>query len=457
MSRRRRKEQKRKEKRLERLPEKLQRKRDRQERYKARRMPGWIRTGLVVALFAVIIVGAIIIWPKPSPVIPELIPGDVDILQQDMFYIFINETGAVQIDYMHGRFGAGTFEGNQPLNVSIIRIFEESSINFTFPDTNVFYDYFGNAYNIIPIVDSDSLEYTINAIYPNFVTGDSLRHLEGGSQMVGWYSLFWDYYLNSSDNAFLATEILENMFTFTFTIQPENNTLPYNTPTIVHCNITYNTLRLDGNTLNYGESMIIFPKQVYNDTTLLANITVHDVIRIGSNINPNQNPTINNETHIGFRALPITVSMSQNQSWGYTFDLNVTRFTNTSFCLFDFTTPENKFFMQSGNTPTVEEQPMHFPKSEMTIDTPWSDRFKRNVTNFYFRFPKVIVNNSAISYQVELHQPRAQLRPSNLFKSEINTPKPRNPMGSFPTEVNEWKTLITIPTLSNLRRLPIIK
>lgn len=420
-------------------------------------MPGWIRTGLVVTLLAVIIVGAIIIWPKPPPITPEPIPGDVDILQQDMFYIFINNAGEVQIDYMHGRFAAGTFEGNQPLNVSITRIFEDSNINFTFPDTNVFYDHFGNAYNIIPVVDSDSLEYTVNSIYPNYLTGDSIRHLEGGPQMVGWYTLFWDYYLNSSNNAFLATERLDEMFTFTFTIQPENNTLAYNTPTIVHCNITYNTLRVDGNIVNHGESMIIFPKQVYNDTTLLANITIHEVFRIGSNINPNQNPTINNATHIGFRAQPIAISMSQNQSWGYTFDLNVTSFTNTSFCLFDLTTPENRFFMQSGNTPTVEEQPMYFPKAEMTIETPWSDRFKRNVTNFYFRFPKVIVNNSAISYQVEPHQPTAQLKSTTPFTSEINTSNLRTPADSLHTEVNEWKILITIPTLSNLRRLPIIK
>ncbi len=459
MSRRRRKEKKRKEKRLERVPEKLQRKRDRQERYRTRRMPGWVRTSLVLVVIAVIIVGAGIIWVNSLPPAPdpEPTPGQVDILQQDIFYLFINETGFVQIDYMRGRYAMGTFDGDQPLNVSILRTFEQPQVNFTVADSSVFYDYYGNAYNIPPTIETNSLEYQITNVFPNFLAGDSDIKIDGGAQMHGWWSLFWDYYLNSSQNNFLVSDTIDDMFTFTFTIRAENNTIPYNTPTIVHCNITFNTLPVEGNVYNYGESLIIFPKQVFNETTLLANITVHDVSRIGSIVNPDQTPTINNETHIGFEALPITTIMSQNQSWGYTFDLNVTTFTNTSFSLLDLTTLENAFFMQSGLTGPVLEQPMHFPKAQIDIITSWSERRKLNVTDFHFRFPAVWVDNSSITFKTTQHQPPQPSHSKPLFPSKEEQTNHITLWQRTPPNAEGKGTFFVIPWHQEPRRLLVMK
>ncbi|MFW9830916.1 MAG: hypothetical protein ACFFD8_04000 [Candidatus Thorarchaeota archaeon] len=447
MSRRQRKAKKQKKKRLEQLPEKLQRKRERQERYKPRRMPGWIRTSLVVVLLVVIIVGAGIIWFGFLPPIPEPepTPGEVDILQQDMFYVFINENGQIQIDYMRGRYSGGTYGWNQPLNVSIIRSFNEAEVNFTFPDPNVFYDRWGNAYHVAPRIEANSFEYYVNNIFPNFEFGDETISLEGGSQMRGWYSLFWEYYLYSSNNTFLKQDNLEDVFTFTFAIQPENDTLPYNTPTIVHCNITVKTLPTGGNVFNSGISKLIFPKQVYNDTVLLANITIHEVLRIGSNTNAGQNPTINNETHIGFEALPITVSMSQNATWGYIFDLNVTSFTNESFCLLNLATPENEFFMQSGFTGNVEEQPMHFPKAAIDILTPFSDRLKRNITDFYISFPQVFTENGTISFVVPPEHPSHQLHLIPRPTTETEQIGLNHSLNALPTHSKNQSVFCLIP------------
>ena len=197
---------------------------------------------------------------------------------------------------------------------------------------------------------------------------------------------------------------MDDMYTFTFDIQPENDTIPYNTPTIVFCNITFNTLKAEEtNVYNWGESFLLFHKQVFNGTTLLANITVQDVHRIGSILDPEltESNYIDNETYIGFQANPITTSMSQNQSWGFTFDLNVTSFTNASFCLLDFSTPENEFFLQSGFTGAVEEQPMHFPKAEIEILSPYANRIKKNFTDLIIRLPDVCLNNGTMFYQTQ--------------------------------------------------------
>ncbi len=424
MSRRQRKDKKRKQKRLERVPEKLQRKRDRQERQRSRRMPGWIRTSLVVVLIAIIIGGAFWVWwinlPDPIPSLP--VEGEVYVLQQDSFFVFINDTGHVQIDFMLGRFAGGTWSGDQWLNVSIARSFDENQVNFTLIDPYVFYDYYGNAYHIPLEVEADSLEFNVDLIQPNMFEAFEEHKLRGGATMRGFWSLFWHYIINSSDNLWLQTDTMEDMFTFTFDIHPENDTLPYNIPTIVQFNITFNTLSAsETNVFNYGESMILFPKQVYNDTTLLANMTVHDVYRIGSRITDDLIPTIDNETHIGFQANPITASMSQNQSWGYAFDLNVTTFTNETFSLIDLTTPENVFFLQSGFTGVVLDQPMHFPKAQINILTPRVDHLTQNVTDIEFRFPEIRVDNGTIHY----HVPSDSFGPRIYSISPPSNPEPR--------------------------------
>ena len=453
MSRRQRKEKQRKQRRLERVPEKLQRKRDRQERQRARRMPRWIRTGLVIVLIAVILGASAWVWItlQPPPPDPEPLRGDVYVLQHDMFFVFINETGHVQIDYMIGRNGGGTFGGNQPLNVSIARTFEDQ-VNFTIIDPYVFYDYFGNAYYIPPDIGSDNLEFEVGNIGPNMWFDFEERHFRGGSTMRGYYSLIWDYLINSTENIWLQTDTMGDMFTFTFDIRPENDTLPYNTPTIVHCNITFNTLQAEGtNVFNYGESMILFPKQVYNDTTLLANITVHEVTRIGSIITGDLDPTIDNETHIGFEANPITTSMSQNQSWGYTFDLNVTSFSNSSYCLLDLTTTNNEFFMQTGYTGIVEEQPMHFPKAQIDILTPIFDRLKKNFTDIEFRFPQIRVDNGTMSYHVppDAFSPRSYTVPPPNIEPESRS---INVLEGIVTDSSDFN-LQMITWFTDLRRL----
>jgi hypothetical protein len=393
VSRRQRKQQRGKEKRLERIPEKLQRKRARRERYRARRMPSWIRYGLVVTVLIIIVVGAWLLIPKPPPEPIPLEKGDVHMLQQDMFYIFINETGHVNVDYMRGRYGVGTYEGEQPLNVSIKRTFDEANRNFTFPEIGVFYDRYGNAYNIAPQVEADSFEYLLEQIYPAFLTNDEEVKIDGGEQMAGYWSLFFDYLINSSEDSHLAQDSLGEMFFFSFDVTAENNTLVFNTPNIVHCNITFNTLMQDTNSYNYGDARIIIPKQVFNGTTLLANITLHDTYLRGSSTT--HGPNINNATHIVYNET-FTIALNENASWGFVFDLNVTAFTNSSFCLLDFAMPGNEFFLQSGWTGFVVEQPMHFPKAEIDILTPEreSENTKRNVTDLYFRFPQVWINAS---------------------------------------------------------------
>ncbi|MFX1243655.1 MAG: hypothetical protein ACFE8F_01765 [Promethearchaeota archaeon] len=436
MSRRQRRKQREKEKRLERLPEKLQRKRERRERYRARRMPNWIRYGLVVAVLVVIIVGAWFIIPKENPIIPEPEPGDVHILQQDMFYCFINETGHVNIDYLQGRYGLGTYEGDQPLNVTIQRIFEEAQRNFTFPNVGVFYDYYGNAYNIIPSVEANSFEYRIEQVYPAFLTNDKEISIDGGAQMRGYWSLFFDYLINSSLDSHLAQDSLEQMFSFDFIVAAENDTLAYNIPNIVRCNITFNTLMRDTNIYNFGEARIVIPKQIFNGTTLLANITLHDTYRRGSSTT--LGPNINNATHIVYNET-FGVAMSENQTWGFEFDLNVTAFTNSSFCLLDLTLPYNEFFLQSGRTPYIDEQPMRFPKAEIDVLTPKrsSENTKRNVTDLYFRFPQVWVNasetppspgHSVIFYRMPTSIVFNQPRLVNIKTEPSLTPSHKHPL-----------------------------
>jgi hypothetical protein len=460
VSRRQRKDKKRKQKRLEKVPEKLQRKRDRQERQRTRRMPRWVRAGLVVVLISVIITGSIWIWwiqqPPYEPTPPPA--GEVYVLQQDTFYVNINNTGQVQIDFMVSRYGGGTFGGSQPLNLSIHRTFDQTQVNFTLIEPYVFYDYFGNAYNIPPEVGANSLEFRVEDIYPNMFYGYQERKFRGGSTMRGYYSLLWDYILNSSDNRWLQTDTMDDMYTFTFDIHLENDTLPFNTPTIVHCNITFNTLDPEGtNVYNFGESRLLFPKQVFNDTILLANITIHDIQRVGSIVDQDfSDYTIDNETHIGLQANPITTSMSQNQTWGYIFDLNVTTFTNASFCLLDLTTVDNEFFLQSGFTGAVEEQEMHFPKADLEILTPISDRLKMNYTDIVIRFPKICLDNGTMYYQMapDLFDP--QIPAPSLPAWQETTPTSGHPIEGPPNNSSNLD-LQTLTWISKLQQFILIK
>jgi hypothetical protein len=457
VSRRRRKEKKPKRKRLERVPEKLQRKRDRQERQRTRRMPGWFRTALVVVLIAVIVGAAAWVWINLPRDIepPPLSRGEVNILQQDMFYVYINDTGQVRIDFMVGRYAGGTFEGEQPLNLSITRSFDENQVNFTLIDPYVFYDYFGNAYHFPPDVVADGFTYRVDNIQPNMLNDIDIRSIRGGQSMRGYWSLFWDYILNSSENLWLQTDTMSDMYNFTFNIQPENDTIPYNIPWIVHCNITFNTLEAqNSNVYNFGESMILFPKQIYNDTELLANITVHDVYRIGRSTIPTLTPNIDNETHVGFEA-QLSTALFQNETWGFEFDLNVTTFTNETFTLLDFTTPDNEFFLQSGFAPTVDEQRMHFPKADIDILTDNSGNTKQNVTDIFIRLPGVFADNGTIYYHVSPDSFGPRIFPVSLPVQEPCG----NQIQVFVGNINDSidLTLQTIPLFIELRRFLLFK
>jgi len=457
---RRRKEKKRKEKRLERIPEKLQRKRERRERYRVRRTPRSVTYGLVVSLLIVIIVAAWILIPRvpPEPIEPEL--GTVHILQEDTFYVFINENGSVNVQYMHGRYGAGTQLGEMPLNLTITRDFGESQVNFTFPDLSVYYDYFGNAYNIIPSYGSDSFEYAVNDIFPPFL-GDNGTSTIGHDDMNGYWAVFWDYIINSSLNPFLAQDAMGSLFNFTFSIKPENGTLVYNTPTIVHCNITFQNPTDGTNVYNYGKARLLFPKQVYNESTLLANITLENVERVGSRTNftlpiPE---VIDNATHIGFVERPFDVSLSQNNFYGYIFDLNVTAFTNSSFVLLDLTKSENEFFLQSGKTLRNDPQPLYFPFADITVHTDRDSDEWLNVTNLFFSFPQVWVDVKSTpgpSPAISLYMPKTQgkqhvLRNSYFELKETSTSVKYPLVSSDPTPLG---TPFLVPlTTVRIRRL----
>lgn len=395
MSRRQRKDRKRREKKLERVPEKLQRKRERRKRYRIRRMPGWIRNMLIVVLIAVIIVGAWILLPKqyPEPIPPET--GDVHFIQQDHFYCSINTSNQLWIDYVETKFGAGTRLGEQPLHIVISREYEETERNFTIPDT-FYYDYFGNVYTIVPDNTSNSIEYNIGGIYPS-LQPDEERRFRGNP--FGYWSLIFSYIINSSNDIHLAQDQLDDMMTFNFTISVENDTLLYNTPTIIHCNITINNLPetlpdgRPGILYSAGEGYLEIPKQVYNDTELLANITLAELYQNGPKVTTPPDPHVDNETLLAFKD-DFTV-FAANTSWGFVFDLNVTTFTNNSFNLIDFSLPQNEFWVQSGVRPgIVTDQRMHFPKATIDVKTPHEGIDMKNYTDIYFSFPQIWVNVS---------------------------------------------------------------
>ncbi len=461
---RRRKEKKRKEKRLERIPEKLQRKRERRERYRARRTPRSVTYGLVVSLLIVIIVAAWVLIPKAPPEEPEPELGTVHILQEDTFYIFIDETGQVNVRYMHGRYGAGTQLGEVPLNLTIARDFGQSQVNFTFPESSVYYDYFGNAYNIVPSVESDSYEYTLNDIYPAFLLEDNGTSTIGHDDMTGHWAVFWDYFLNSSQNLFLAQDSMSSLFNFTFQITVENDMLSYNTPTIVNCSITFNNPPDGTNVFNYGKARLLFPKQVYNESTLLANISLAHVERIGSDVNftlPDSR-VIDNATHIGFDEIPFDVSLSQDNFYGYIFGLNVTAFTNSSFVLLDLTTSENEFFLQSGETLRNDPQPLYYPFSDITVHTDRNEDDWLNITNLYFSFPQVWVDVNSTpgpGPAISLYMPKTldnqRVLQNSYFELKETSTAVRYPLvSSDPTPLGT-PFLMPLKTV-RIRRLPWI-
>ncbi|MFX1564107.1 MAG: hypothetical protein ACFFDP_12455 [Promethearchaeota archaeon] len=388
MPRRRKKDRKRREKRLERLPEKLQRKRERRVAYRIRRMPSWIKLGLVVALIAVIIGGAAVAILILNPLSDNetIEKSDVYFLQKDIFYCNVNNISEVSIDYMEALFGIGTYNSDQPLNVIVIDTFDENR-NMTVGDYIV-YDYFGNTYLIDPTIESRKITYNIGGINPAMV---SQRDLGGNAK--GYWSLLFGYTINSSNDESLATDDLSDMFTFNFSVSVENDTLVYGNSSIVHCNITLNTLPSYIGMFEFsdGRAYIEFPKTIYNDSTLIANISLLEVQRVGT---ISGDAKIDNESLIAFET-DFTV-LDFNASWGFTFDLNVTAYTNNSFCLLDFTSPVCEFYIQSGyrDSPALPDQPMHFPNATLDIRTEYENKYISNYTDIFISLPQVWVDVS---------------------------------------------------------------
>jgi hypothetical protein len=418
----RRKDRKRREKRLERVPEKLQRKRERRVTYRIRRMPAWIKLGLVITLLAVIVGGSVvasILLTPPEPTPPKEL-GNIHFLQQDIFYCNVNNESVVSIDYMEAIFGVGTQGSDLPLHVIVEDTFDEAR-NITAGDI-VIYDYFGNAYLLNRTIKPQKITYNIGGIEPSIGT---LREL--GGNVKGYWSLLFGYTINSSNDASLAGDDLSDMFTFNFSISIENDTLVYGNGTIVHCTMVFKTLLPFGSTeYSDGRAYIEIPKTIYNETdgSVLANMTLHDVQRAGT---PSGDVKIDNESLIAFEAT--FTDMSNASIWGFEFDLNVTAYTNNSFCLLDLTSPECEFYVEAGyrDSPRVENQRMHFPNATADIRTEYEEKFLYNYTDIFIYLPQVWVDvsppNTSQPYPasiVTFRMPRATHRPLKLHSVSIN-------------------------------------
>jgi len=421
VTRRRRRDQKRREKRLERLPEKLQRKRERQVTYRIRRMPAWIKFGLVIALIAVIVGGAIVaaIILNPIESDSETVKADVYFLQHDIFHCNVNNDSAVSIDYMEGLFGIG-FQGTEnPLHVIIKDTFDEDH-NMTVRDM-VVYDYFGNAYLLNRTIEPRSITYNMGGISQAMETQRDL-----GGNIQGYWSLLFGYSINSSNDVALAADDLSDMFTFEFSIEMVNDTLVYGNGTIVHCTMLFKSLAYGGPEYSDGRAYIEFPKTVYNETddTVLANISLFDVQRVGT---VDGDAKINNESIIAFEST--FTDMSNGTRWGFIFDLNVTAWTNHSFCLLDLTSPACEFYVQAGyrDSPPVENQRMHFPNATVDIRTEYENKYLSNYTDIFVSLPQVWVDvspsNASQPYAgsiVWYRLPSSDYRPLRLYSASMN-------------------------------------
>ncbi len=464
MSRRRRKTKKRREKRLEKIPEKLQRKRERRVTYRIRGMPSWIRNALVVAVIASIIIGIIIIAPKPPAPVPELEPGDVYFIENDVFFCSIINGSQVNIDYMEGWFGVGTRGGEQPLQLNVTDTFD-SPHNISLLDSVIF-DYYGNAYALNSAttnIERRQISFNIGNIAPSIED-----EIDLGGNKQGYYSLRFGYLINSSNDANLISDDLLDMFNTNFTIMVENSTLVYNQTTTVHCDIFINSL--SNNTENFnqfskGSLHFEIPKQIYNESEIIANLTLVEQYPVGISEHI-RDPEIDNETHIIYDWQFDLFDHSDN--WGLSFDLNVTAFTNNSFILLDFSDPINEIYLESGPrvSPTLFAQPLHegFDSATVNYHTPVNRTFEKAFTDIYISFPQVWVNvstptvNSTVTPQQPIvFSPIPHQASQNLKVTKIAMPFPKhhssNPQSSIENYYPVPKEFIIIQCrLTNVRR-----
>ncbi len=420
----RRRKQKRRKKRLERVPEKLQRRRERRVTYRIRRMPDWIKGALVIAVIAVIFVaGAIVVNLLYPPQPPGEVLGDVYLLQQDIFYMSVDADSNLTLDSMDARFGIGSHGSEKPLHFSLIDTFDEDH-NITLEDI-IAWDYFGNTYLLNPVIESQSINFTFDGIWPPI---NITRELEGSIE--GYWSLLFGYTLDSANDEVIRNEPLDDFITsFNCTVLPKNGKLAYNESTIVHCNISLSTYPDPIIGYSYGRARLAIPRQVYSGSTLLANISLEQVIMTGTDQPPNSDYTESEDT-ISFDT---DFTFMGGDAWGFVFDLNVTTFTNESFCLLDLTTEQCEFYIQSGyqETPFVADQPMHFPKSNLDIHSDYNQTFIANYTDIHIRLPQIWVEvnstPSAPTLILQQRSPETKHAPSEYrlpsFMDKENQPR----------------------------------
>ncbi len=415
----RRRKRKRREKRLERVPEKLQRRRERRVTYRIRRMPNWIKGTLVIAVIAVIFVAVVIAWISLLPPVPSEKPlADVYFLQQDIFYFNVDADSNLTLDSMVERFGIASHGSEDPLNFSIVDTFDEDH-NFTIENT-IAWDYFGNAYLLNPIIEDRSINFTFNDI---LLPINTTRELEGAVE--GYWSLLFGYTLDSANDEGIRDETLDDFITsFNCTVEPEteNGQLVFNNWTLVECNISLSTYPVDTIGYSYGRARLEFPRQVYDGDTLLANISIYRVEMTGTSQSPNSDYTETEET-ISFDT---DFTFMGNDAWGFVFWLNVTTFTEESFCLLDLATEQCEFYLQAGyqETPYNPDQPMHFPKATLDVTSPYNHTFIANYTDIHIQLPQiwVEVNSTAPTPTLFLQQRTSPMRTSCDYR--------------FPTPIN---------------------
>lgn len=445
---------------LERLPEKLQRKRERRVSSRIRRMPNWIRIALVLIVVIVIVVGVIIVIPPPvqQPLGPT--KGNVYVVQTDQFFCDVNgnvtPNGELLVDYMQTRFGVGTYNGTQPLHVTILDTFSQNR-NITFNQPFA-WDYFGNCYKVSPRIDSRSIRFDIGGIYPPLVNQTRLKPVTGNPSDFGtsYWSLYFGYQLDSANDSLLANDHLSDLFALKFTIS--NSTLVYGKPTLVNCCITL-LPPTGGIQYSDGLAYIQFPTKIYNGTDLLANITLGTVHQLGT---VKEGTYTSNQSLITMRA-PFT--FLGNNSWGFVFDLNVTSYASSRFCLLDLSSPECQFFIRAGfrNNPPVLDQPMHFPKASVTINTPYQELRVVNYTEVFLRLPQVWLNavhvvNSTPVFVPIVVQPSRTAHQRMSYSGFENSPNTRGfQTARFLTPSSQLVMLAAVtPVLERLRRTPLI-
>jgi len=423
-------------------------------------MPNWIKVALVLIVVIVIIGGSILVFPPYFPPPPGPTKGDVYVVQTDRFYCSVNANvtpnGQLLVDYMQTRFGVGTYNGTQPLHVTVLDTFNDNR-NITVNQPFV-WDYFGNCYKLNPKIDARSIRFDIGGIYPALVNKTLINPAIGNPSDFGtnYWSLYFGYLIDSANDSLLANDHLSDLFALKFTIS--NSTLVYGIPTLVNCCITL-LPPTDGIEYSDGLAYIQFPTKVYNGTELLANITLQAVDQVGT---AKQGTYTSNQSLITMRA---PFSFLANNSWGFVFSLNVTSYAGSRFCLLDLSSPECQFFLRAGfrNSPLIFDQPMHFPKASVTINTPYQELRVVNYTEVYLRLPQVWLNavhvgNSTPVFVPLVVQPSRTTHQQTSCSAFENSPKMPScqtaPLFTPSSQLVIWAAVT--PVLERLRRTPLI-